>query len=250
MPRGLRRARRALLFWGRAHRCPVCAASLRALLPEGCDFPVLRQLDVVGGERWEASSCPVCFATTRTRLVWYWLSRESGLLDAPLRVLHVAPDFGIHWQLLARKGLGYRAVDLDPTRYGYAGSIDAGDLTALEEEDGSVDLLIANHVLEHVEDEARALAEVRRVLRPGGTALLQVPIALKLDHTLEDPAVDTPEARERRYGQADHVRLYGRDYPARLERSGFRVELYAAPAEVCESWRLNPRERLPILSPR
>lgn len=250
MPRGVRRARRALLFWGRAHRCPVCDASVRVLLPEGYDFPVLRELDVVGGGRREASSCPVCFATARTRLVWHWLCRESGLLDEPLRILHVAPDFGIHWQLAARTGLAYRAIDLNPRRYGYAGAIEAGDLTALDEEDGSVDLLIANHVLEHIEDEARALAEIRRVLRPGGTALLQVPVASKLDHTLEDPAADTPEARERRYGQADHVRLYGRDYPARLERGGFRVELYAAPVESCQRWRLDPRERLPVVSPR
>jgi SAM-dependent methyltransferase len=162
----------------------------------------------------------------------------------------VAPDYGIHWRLAARPGLAYRAIDLYPGRYGYAGAIEAGDLTALEEEDGSVDLLIANHVLEHIPDEARALAEIRRVLRPGGTALLQVPIALKLDHTLEDPTADTPEARERVYGQADHVRLYGRDHPAHLERNGFRVELYAAPPEVCQRWRLNPRELLPVLSPR
>jgi hypothetical protein len=87
--------------------------------------------------------------------------------------------------------------------------------------------VIANHVLEHVADESRALAEIRRVLRPGGWAMLAVPIAHKLDHTREDPSVVAPESRERLFGQSDHLRLYGRDYAQRLARAGFSVELWA-----------------------
>jgi SAM-dependent methyltransferase len=248
LPQRLRRARRQLVWWGRAQRCPVCRASLRRLLPEGQDLAVLRELDVVGGERWDARSCPVCFANTRTRLLWHWLEHESGLLSEHLQVLHVAPEFGIYWRLAALRNLDYRAVDLCPGRYAYAGPVGRADLTALELPDASMDLVLANHVLEHVADDAQALAEIRRVLRPGGVAVLQVPIAQKLDRTLDDPEVSSAEVRERVYGQRDHLRLYARDYYALLERSGFEVDLYAAPESACAAGLLNPRERLPIAS--
>jgi SAM-dependent methyltransferase len=248
LPQRLRRARRQLIWWGRARRCPICRASLRRLLPEGHDHAALRELDVVGGECWDGRSCPVCFANTRTRLLWHWLDHESGLLSEHLQILHVAPEFGIYWRLSALPNLDYRAVDLDPQRYAYAGPVERADLTDLELPDGSVDLVLANHVLEHVVDDARALSEIRRVLRPGGVALLQVPISHKLERTLHDPEAASAEARERVYGQRDHLRLYARDYYALLERSGFQVDLYAAPESVCATGLLNPRERLPIAS--
>jgi SAM-dependent methyltransferase len=119
------------------------------------------------------------------------------------------------------------------------------DLTALPQPDAYFDAVIANHVLEHVQRDDLALAEVRRVLRPGGLALLQVPIALRLARTREDRDVRTPEERLRRYGQRDHLRLYGRDYPERLRTAGFAVEPFRAsdldPALVDEQ-HLNPRE--------
>jgi len=243
----LRRKRRQLLYWGRRHRCPVCRASTRLLLPEGQDHEVLRELDVVGGEYRAASSCPVCFANSRSRLLWYWLEHESGVFEEPLEVLHLAPEFGIYWRLSGLPDARYRPLDLTPERYAYAGPVTAGDLTALPLPDESVDLLLANHVLEHVEDDSRALLEIRRVLHPGGTAVLQVPIARKLATTREDSTLTAPEDRERAYGQRDHVRLYGHDYYERLERAGFEVELYAAPDSAIRSWQLNPRERLPLI---
>jgi len=246
VPQRFRRARRQLVWWGRSHRCPVCRAAVRRLLPEGHEHPVLRELDVVGGERWEARSCPVCFANTRSRLLWHWLESESGLLAKSLDVLHVAPEFGIHWRLSGLPQIRYRAVDLDPGRYAYAGHVERADLTSLPLAGASVDLVLANHVLEHVEDVGAALAEIRRVLRPKGCAVLQVPIAHALDRTREDPDATTDAARERLHGQCDHLRLYGRDYDVLLERSGFEVEAYAPSEAVCEALLLNPRERLPI----
>ena len=122
------------------------------------------------------------------------------------------------------------------------------DATNIAFEDQTFDVVLANHVLEHIEDDARAASELHRVLKPGGWAILQVPIAMKLDETREDPGVTSPEERERVFGQRDHVRLYARDYKGRLESHGFAVELYDASqrhgAEVVDQFMLNPREKL------
>jgi hypothetical protein len=246
VPRALRPPLKRAVYYGRRHRCPVCLSHVRRYVAEGVDAPVLRELDVVGGERRLAATCPVCWAGTRTRLLWLYLQRASELLEQPARLLHMAPEPGLHQRLSAAPNLDYHSGDLDPARYPFAPEMRKLDLTALPQPDGYFDAVLANHVLEHVEDDWRALAEVLRVLRPGGLALLQVPIARRLDATCEDRAVRTPEQRLQRYGQRDHVRLYGSDYPERLRRAGFRVEAWT-PGELgedglVERLDLNPRE--------
>jgi ubiquinone/menaquinone biosynthesis C-methylase UbiE len=99
------------------------------------------------------------------------------------------------------------------------------DLTALPLRDGACDVVICCHVLEHVPDDLRGMREIFRVLKPGGWAILQVPIALGQSETFEDWSITSSSQRERMFGQSDHVRLYGRDYRNRLEAAGFRVQL-------------------------
>jgi SAM-dependent methyltransferase len=125
---------------------------------------------------------------------------------------------GVHWRLSATSSVDYHPCDLSPEQYAFANDLRRIDLTNLPYPDASFDVVLANHVLEHVADNARALAEIHRVLRPGGWAMLQVPIAHKLEHTREDASVTSPCERERLFGQRDHVRLYGRNYPDRLAR--------------------------------
>jgi hypothetical protein len=80
-------------------------------------------------------------------------------------------------------------------------------------------------VMEHVADDIRAMSEIRRVLKKGGWAIIQSPIiGWENNETFEDPAVTDPKEREKVYGQNDHVRLYGQDYPQRLRRAGFTVK--------------------------
>jgi SAM-dependent methyltransferase len=247
VPRALRPPLKRAVYYGRRHRCPVCHSRVRRYLPEGIEAPVLRELEVVGGERRARASCPVCCAGTRTRLVWLYLQRVSGLLQRPARVLHVAPEPGLHRRLSAAPNLDYRSGDLDPARYPFAPEMRRLDLTALPQPDGYFDAVLANHVLEHVERDDRAMSEVLRVLRPGGLALLQVPIALRLATTREDPGVRTPEQRLRVYGQRDHLRLYGVDYPERLRAAGFQVQPWRAAdldPDLVVQQGLNPREVL------
>ena len=98
------------------------------------------------------------------------------------------------------------------------------DIQKLPFPDNSFDLILCNHVLEHIPDDRQAMRELFRVLRTNGTALLLVPQDLSLEQTLEDPSINTPELREKFYYQRDHLRLYGRDYASRLAEAGFNVE--------------------------
>lgn len=240
----IRRAR----WWGTRHRCPVCGACVRRYLPEGYPIPVLAELDVVGGEHREERTCPICHANTRARLVWWYLESECRILERPVRILHLAPEFCIARRLAAAPGVSSFAGDRDPRRYAFAKGVVGLDATALPYGDARFDLVIANHVLEHVGDDWKALAEIRRVLRPGGFAILQVPVARRLAVTREDPAIVDPEEREAAYGQWDHLRLYGLDYPSRLEKAGFEVRQFTAHARQGEAflarWQVDPREVL------
>jgi SAM-dependent methyltransferase len=250
VPHRVRPALKRGFWWGARHECPVCGAHVRRYLPEGFDLPVLRELDVVGGQHRPERTCPVCRSDSRTRLAWLYLSREVQLTDASVRVLHLAPEIGLYARLAASPTVDYEPGDLEPELYPWAPRLRRLDLEALPFPDADFDVVIANHVLEHVVDEARAMAEIRRVLRPGGWAMLAVPIALALDETREDATATTPEARERAFGQADHVRLYGRDYGRRLAHAGFEVALWSGhlrgDGEITRRWRLDPRETLPI----
>ena len=98
------------------------------------------------------------------------------------------------------------------------------DITDIQYPDASFDVIVCYHVLEHVPDDRLAMREMRRVLKPGGWAILQSPLRVELEKTYEDFSITAPEERERAFGQRDHVRLYGRDYEQRLQESGWIVE--------------------------
>ena len=248
VPRALHPHIRRIRWWGLRHRCPVCGARVRSLLPEGYPLPVLDELDVVGGEHRAGRTCPVCHANTRARLVWWYLESEARILERPVRLLHLAPELGLYRRLSAAPSVSYCTADRDPSRYDFARGICAVDATALPYPDVHFDVVLANHILEHIDDDWRALAEIRRVLRPGGFAILQVPVAQRLAVTREDPSICTEEAREDAYGQWDHVRLYGLDYPGRLEKAGFEVRCHTEHAAQGEAflaqWLVDPREVL------
>jgi predicted SAM-dependent methyltransferase len=248
LPREVRVLLKKIFYFGFKLRCPVCRSRVRKYLAEGRDVPVLRELDVVGGEYHPGYECPICRSHARSRLVMFYLERETDIFRRGTRLLHLAPEIGIGGVLASADTIEYRPCDLNPENYVFADDIVKMDATNIAFEDQTFDVVLANHVLEHIEDDARAASELHRVLKPGGWAILQVPIAMKLDETREDPGMTSPEERERAFGQRDHVRLYARDYKDRLESHGFAVELYDVSqrhgAEVVDRFMLNPREKL------
>jgi SAM-dependent methyltransferase len=231
-------------------RCRVCQAPVRHFLDAGYGYPVLEETRVVGGMKRPADACPICRSSARERLVWFWLSQAGRGFRFPADIVtaHFAPERGLTRRISRAAPQRYTAYDFEPSRYRHVDRVEKADLSALPMADDSVDLLICNHVLEHVPDVSLALSQIRRVLRPGGVAILQVPLALKLAQTIELPLDSTPQERIARVGQDDHLRLFTpEDYREQLEAAGLRVERYdpfAQQAEEATAWRLDPFELL------
>ncbi|MDR1711109.1 MAG: methyltransferase domain-containing protein [Propionibacteriaceae bacterium] len=216
--------------------CPVCDSTFRRFAPAG---------DPVRGQ----AQCWNCGARERHRLLWRYLQDRTDLFDScPKRVLHLAPEQALARRLGDKVALDYVTGDLCPENPSYAGlNALRVDVTKMPFDDGSFDVILCNHLLEHVPDDATAMRELFRVLRPGGWAILQVPIDYANPATIEDPSVTDPAQRDLVFGQRDHVRWYGRDYPDRLRAAGFDVteDDYARnlPPELLRLERL-PRSEL------
>ena len=122
------------------------------------------------------------------------------------------------------------------------------DVQNIPIEDNTYDTILCNHVLEHVDDDRKAIREFQRILKPGGMAIMQVPLDPDYKVTDEDPTIKDPAERERRFRQYDHVRLYGQDYPVRLKECGFKVTTFNAQEELpdgyFEKYALPKREML------
>lgn len=161
--------------------------------------------------------CPGCGALMRHRAVMLYLRDVLRLPERGGDVLVVGPGPALGGWLRTLHGIRYVALDLDSPH----ATIHA-DIRSMPFADDSFDTILCLHVLEHVQEDTAAIRELRRVLAPGGSAVIQVPPS-DLDETREDPRLKTPEERERAFGQWDHVRICGRDYGDRLVAAGFDV---------------------------
>lgn len=168
---------------------------------------------------------PTNGARARHRLIWLYLERETDLLTRPQRMLHVAPEVCLLPRFGESPSLEYVPGDKFVDGYGEQAGVTYLDLLDVGYPDGHFDFILCNHVLEHIPDDATAMRELHRVLKPGGTCLITVPIKESLAETYENPDVDGPRQREEHFGQWDHVRWYGTDVADRLRAAGFTVEL-------------------------
>ena len=197
----------AIFYVGNKVECPVCGSTFRSFLPYG---------------RLKSRSnalCPKCLSLERHRLIWVYLQDRTDFFTAKQKMLHIAPELCFIDRFEAMPNLEYITADIESPLAKL--KMDIHDIPL---EDNSIDVIFCNHVLEHVKDDFKALREMKRVLKPGGWAILQIPFFYPLkETTYEDASITDPKEREKAFGQDDHVRMYGKDYGNRLASVGFEV---------------------------
>jgi SAM-dependent methyltransferase len=194
------------LYKGNNYYCPICEKGYSRFLP--------------GPDNIRSNSkCPGCSSLERHRLLWLYLINELKILASEINLLSIAPDYATQTKLRSLTNVNYTSVDLESPL-----AMQNEDLTNLSLKDNSFDAILCYHVLEHIEDDKKALSELFRVLEPGGWAILQTPIDTDRKHTFEDFTITSPDERKKVYGQSDHVRIYGRDYSLKLKDAGFIVK--------------------------
>lgn len=196
-----------LWYRGNAFTDPINEKSYRKFLPYG--YVKIRP-NVLS---------PGTLSLERHRLIWIYLKRETDFFKTPSTVLHMAPEKAFLSRLKKMKNLTYTTCDLESP----LAQVKA-DICNLPFENNSFDWILCNHVLEHIPDDTKAMQELLRVLKPGGAALLQVPLDGNRKTTFEDDSIKDKAERTKVFGQYDHVRVYGNDYFDKLRSTGFSVE--------------------------
>lgn len=198
---------RMLLSYPRKVECNLCGWQGRHLI----------------SDNWHPHTiCPQCSSQVRHRLLAAAIYRpglkELAHLTDGKAVLHFAPEAVLR-NLVASAATEYRTADF--LRPDVDLQVDMCNMSAIA--DGAFEVVIACDVLEHVPDDGQALDELARILKPGGWAILTVPQKDGLATTYEDPEITTEKGRLDAFGQEDHLRIYGDDFSALLERHGFSV---------------------------
>jgi len=222
---------------GTNYTCPFCDHSFSKFLPAGHNFKVLNEKKIIGGGYRKNVTCPFCSSRDRERLVYLFL-KSQNLVKPKMRLLHIAPEINLQ-KNLKKKHIEYFSADLDSP----LAKIKM-DIENIKFPVNYFDAIICNHVLEHINDDKKAMRELYRVLKPSGWAILQVPYSPIMKTTFEDPAIVTLKEREKIFGQSDHVRIYGNDYTERLQSVGFQVKKEKLDAVSIKKFALNPDEEV------
>ena len=172
---------------------------------------------------------PGTLSLERHRLLWLYLNNSTNLLNSKLKVLHIAPEQIFYRKFKKNIYWDYTTFDLKSPLADVK-----GDITNMSFNNDTFDLIICNHVLEHIIDDNSAMSEIYRVLKKDGIGILQVPIDKSLEKTYEDKTLVSKKQRAKHFGQYDHVRIYAMDYKDRLENNGFIVNLLDYTNEIQE----------------
>jgi len=198
----------SFFYRGNNVNCPVCDSSFSNFFP-------------YGREVRENALCTRCLSLERHRFLYIFLRDIKKTTNKNIKVLHIAPEICLIKKFQRIKNFEYVTADLDSPLADIK-----MDIHNMPFDDNKFDLIICNHVLEHVEDDIVALKEIKRVLKKEGYGIIMIPFYYPIPEiTLEDYSIKEPKEREKIFGQSDHLRKYGKDFKKRFELSGMEVEL-------------------------
>lgn len=212
-------------YLGSNHTCTLCNSNIKEFLSGGYKLEIFERLQISGGGYRKNAQCPICSASDRERLMYYYLTHKTKLFESNAKLLHFAPEATLEKIIRKHKTIEYTTADL--SRLDVEKNM---DIVNIEEQDNFYDVVICSHVLEHIVDDIKAMSEIYRVLKNGGWSILMVP--QKEGETYEDYSITSPEERLKHFGQEDHVRIYGDDYIDRLKSVGFKVKEIPA-RDIC-----------------
>lgn len=192
-------------YTGNQVLCPCCDKKSRKFLPFAKRAPNVK-------------CCPRCGSHDRHRLMLLFLKNKTDIFNVQKKVIHFAPEYFLTKKLMKHDNIEYISADLTSSL-----AMVKFDITDIPYKDNLFDVILCSHVLEHVQDDSKAMHELYRILKPTGWAILQVPIDKARQITFEDPKITSLEDRLRFYGEPDHMRFYGLDYKMKLEKAGFHV---------------------------
>jgi predicted SAM-dependent methyltransferase len=226
----------AFLLKGNKFTDPIDGNSFRMFLPYG-----------YGTQRNNVLS-PSTLSLERHRLLWLYLQNETNFFTSKekIKVLHFAPEQEFYKRFKKQANLEYTTTDL----LSPLADIKA-DICNLPFQDNSYDMILCNHVLEHIPNDTKAMQELYRVMKPGGMGIFQIPQDLKRAVTFSDDSITDQKERAKIFGQYDHVRVYGRDYFDKLKSIGFRVEevdyTNTISSDLVEKYCLAKGEIIPVV---
>ncbi|MEC7858569.1 MAG: class I SAM-dependent methyltransferase [Bacteroidota bacterium] len=198
----------SIFYYGNKVKCPICKKSFKEFFP-------------YGRETRNNALCTNCLSLERHRLIYLYLEKETSIFKKKTKLLHIAPEACLINIFKRFDNIEYITADLNSPLADIK-----MDIHNMPFKEKSFDLILCNHVLEHVENDIKALEEIKRVLKMDGIGIVQVPFYNPIPkETLEDKSVTSKKERELLYGQSDHVRKYGKDYRKRLESTGLKTKL-------------------------
>lgn len=224
---------RARKYLGSTYYCPVCDKKINSFisLKDVGSGKFMENIDIEGVSHSvyeyetlnvENFICPICGASDKARLYALFVKEKfkKSKVEERLKLVHFAPEMGLQQFLRWDRRISYRSADLE--REGVDDQVDLANMSIYS--DLSLDAFICSHILEHIEDDQKAISELYRVLKSGGWGVIMVPILLTIKNTYEDLTKKTPEERLKHFGLEDHVRVYAKqDFIDRLITAGFHV---------------------------
>ncbi|HEX9980052.1 MAG TPA: methyltransferase domain-containing protein [Flavobacterium sp.] len=223
----------AMALRGNAYADPIDGKSYKSFLPYGY------------GKQRSNVLAPGTLSLERHRLLWLYLKNETDFFSTHKKVLHFAPEQAFYKMFRGMKNLDYTTTDL----LSPLADVKA-DICNLPFDDNSFDIILCNHVLEHIPDDTKAMHELYRVLKPGGMGIFQIPQDLTREKTFEDNTITDKKQRAEIFGQYDHVRIYGRDYFDKLRSIGFKVDEVNYTSKISQElvvrFALAPGEIIPV----